>query len=681
MGTMRVTEPMDVAAPPSTEAVPERARRRRRIWQVLAAIAIILIGLYIYQYVTKGTFWKSTFESFVSKKAGRPVKVAGDFELYLDPDIRFRADGLTVANPDWAEADQFFAARSIRLDASLWKAIFGRLTVNDLVVDGGRLALQRRADRTNTWTFGGGELEIPDVIRAAITDSRIALVDAPTATRLDMVFGDIAGTAAKGSQSIAGPLTFTGKGSTRGAPFSLEGRLTTPNEAALGGRLGLDVAGTIARTRITLAGTLPGATRIDGANLRVTAAGRNFQDPGRLFGIILPATRPYRLAANLTKIDREFRFSNLTGRIGDSDLAGNLVAKMAANENERFRIDGTLNSRTLDIKDVGPLIGYDPERLEAGKGVVTQVAGRPRVLPDAPLAVDALGKFDARIDYRAKAVRTGKLPFDNLHLVLGLDNRVLTLSPFAFDIAGGRLIAKIGINARNLPVLTDYDIRLTQIPLGRVLTGFNVEDAGTTASIRGRLQLKGQGDTIRKSLASSTGRIALVVPTGMLWVRNIELAELDLQNFLTAMIGKKLKEKRQINCGVVAFTVTDGQAVADPILIDTNKAVFRGRGGFSFKDEALAMSLEADSKQFSLFSGQSPIGVGGYFADPSINPISGELLARGAAAVGLGLVATPVAAIAAFIDLGDAKDVNCTPILAAKRDTARSRAENAKAKN
>ena len=93
------------------------------------------------------------------------------------------------------------------------------------------------------------------------------------------------------------------------------------------------------------------------------------------------------------------------------------------------------------------------------------------------------------------------------------------------------------------------------------------------------------------------------------------------------------------------------------------------------------MSLEGDSKQFSLFSGQSPIGVGGYFADPSINPISGELLARGAAAVGLGLVATPVAAIAAFIDLGDAKDVNCTPILAAKRDTARTRAENAKAKN
>ena len=674
--------PMMEMPPPVTPEISERpgASRLRRIWIGLAALLAILVGLYIYQYVTRGAFWKSTFESYASKRAGRPVRVAGGFELYLDPSIRFRADGLTVANPKWAEQDEFFAARSIALDASLWKALFGALTVNDLQVDGGRLALQRRADKTNTWSFGGGALEIPDIIRAAITDSRIALVDAPTATRLDMNFGDIAATADGKARRIAGPLTFTGKGTTRGAPFDIEGRLTTPNEAAAGGRLGLDVAGTIARTRITVKGVLPGATRLDGADLRVTAAGRNLQDPGRLFGVVLPATRPYSLAANLTKADRELRFTNLRGRIGDSDIAGRLTGTTAKAAGGRYRIDAVLNSRTLDIKDVGPLVGYAPEKLSAGQTIVKQVAGRPRRLPDAPLAVEALGKFDARIDYRARAVRTGKLPFDNLRLVLGLDNRMLILSPLAFDIAGGRLISTIGIDARNLPVRTDYDIRLTEIPLGKVLTGFNVEDAGTTASIRGRMQLKGTGDTVQKSLASANGRIALVVPTGQLWVRNIELAELDVQNFLTALIGKTLKEKRQINCGIVAFAVSGGRAVADPIIIDTNKAVFRGRGGFNFGDESLAMSLEGDSKQFSLFSGQSPIRISGYFSEPSINPISAELLARGAAAVTLGLVATPVAAIAAFVDLGDAKDVDCTPILAAKRDTARGRVANAKAK-
>jgi hypothetical protein len=394
----------------------------------------------------------------------------------------------------------------------------------------------------------------------------------------------------------------------------------------------------------------------------------------------MPATRSYDLAANLTKQDRDYRLTKLNGRIGSTDMAGTLTITTPQGVRGRPRLAGILASQILDIKDVGPLVGYDPARIDSGKGVVETVSGRPRLLPDAPLAVNALGAFDASIDYRARLVRTGQLPFTNLRLRVGLDNKLLTLAPLAFDIATGRLIAKIAINARQPPVRTDYDVRLTQIPLAKLFSGFNVEDAGTTASLRGRLKLQGVGDTVHASLASSTGRIALLVPSGTLWLRNIELAELDVQNFLTALIGKKLKEKRDINCGIIAFTVTGGKAVADPILIDTDKAVFRGRGGFSFGDESLAMSLEGDSKQFSLFSGQSPIGINGYFADPSINPISAELLARGGTGLVLGIAATPLAALAAFIDLGDAKDVNCTPILAARRDTARGRAENATAK-
>src|SRR3546814_7479531 len=75
------------------------------------------------------------------------------------------------------------------------------------------------------------------------------------------------------------------------------------------------------------------------------------------------------------------------------------------------------------------------------------------------------------------------------------------------------------------------------------------------------------------------------------------------------MFEKKLKDPVQINCGLIAFTVRNGVAAADPILIDTSKNVMLGRGGFSFKNEALDLAFRADSKKFSLFSGQSPVGV------------------------------------------------------------------------
>ena len=111
-------------------------------------------------------------------------------------------------------------------------------------------------------------------------------------------------------------------------------------------------------------------------------------------------------------------------------------------------------------------------------------------------------------------------------------------------------------------------------------------------------------------------------------------------------------------------------AAADPILIDTSKNVIVGRGGFSFRNEAIDMAIRADAKKFSLFSGQSPVGLTGNFAAPGINPISGDLLARAGAGLGLAVVATPLAGVLAFVDVGDAKAAACGPVLSGARANA-----------
>ncbi len=677
-------EAMDLS-PASQPGVP--ATRRQRLWRRLgigvAALLALLIALFWYQYLTRGAFWRGTFERMASERAGRQVAVAGDFQLYFAPDLRFRAEGLSVANPDWASADHLFSARRIELDMPLWQLIFGPRTVSALVVDGGRVGLQRDVAGRNTWTFAGdSNLELPIIDRAAITDTRLQFLDAAKKARIDLVFGDVAGRApASGRGAMDGALTFRGYGSLMGTPFTLDGALTTPNQAPAGGRVGLKLAVRAVDTRITVAGTLPGATRMDGGDLAVTVAGRNLQAPGRLFDIALPATRPYRLASRMTRSGGAYRFTGLTGRIGDSDIAGRLTV-VPATATTRLHIDGSLASQRLAALDIGPLLGYDPAALHkrGGKAIVHQVAGTPRVLPDAPLAVEQLGNFDAKIDYRADRIATGTVELTGLQLGLTLDSGLLRLDPLALDVAGGRLSGEIGIDARGREVLTDYDLRLAQVPLKRLLTSFNLEDAGATASVRGRIRLKGRGNTVAKSLATSDGRIALVFPKGTLWIRNIQLAKLDVQNFVTAFLGKRLKKPAELRCGVLAFSVRDGRAVADPIVFDTTRATYRGAGGFRFDNESLALSIEGKSKEFSLFSGQSPVGIDGYFAEPGINIVSGELIGRAAAAIGLGVVASPFAAVLAFVDFAGAKDADCAPLLAGSRDTPASRAANAKPK-
>lgn len=673
-------------APTAADAPAPRPRRSWReglswpVKVVLGLLAAIFLA-WLLLYVTKGRFLKDTFVSIASDRAERPVKVGGDFNLYLNPfHIQFLAEDFAIANPPWARDDQLFEADRVEAQINIWQLIFGgEMRFRYLDIMRGDIALETNTKGQNSWTFGetkGEPLEMPRIRRAAIVGTTLSYVNPLSKFEVALKIGDVA---ARQTQ-IQGPLSLSGSGRSQGMPFTLSGELSSPNETLAGGRNRLKLHVDVADSDIDVAGTLPGATEFEGSDLNLTVQGRTLQTPFRLLGVVVPETRRYRLTSHLTKAGDEWRFTRLKGRFGDSDLAGRMTIARPAT---RLKLAADLSSRNLDILDAGPWIGYSPERLEAqgGRGAITQEGGRPRVLPDAKLDISGLDAFDADVKYRARNVRTGTLPISNLEIDLGLRNRRMELQPVAFDLAGGRLTSDVTINARARPVATDYDIRLSPVALGRLLSSFDVENSGTTGALKARVQLKGYGDTVRQSLGSSSGRVAIVLPKGTLWLRNAELAELDVGDFIQAAISKKLKEPANIRCGLLGFTVRDGIAVADPILIDTEKSVIRGKGSFSFREESLDLAIEADSKNFSIFSGQSPIGVEGYFAAPKIDPIKPELIKRGVIGAVAGAVASPIAAVLAFLDVGEEKDTNCAPVLAGARTAAVRAADKAAEKD
>jgi uncharacterized protein involved in outer membrane biogenesis len=233
----------------------------------------------------------------------------------------------------------------------------------------------------------------------------------------------------------------------------------------------------------------------------------------------------------------------------------------------RLRLKADLTTQTLDIIDVGPFIGYNPQRLEArgADGAIQNVGGAPRILPDAPLRVEALRNFDANVRYDVRRIRAPNVPISNVGLTLALERSLLTLSPLTFDMSGGHVSSDIEINARGRPVRTRYDVRLSPTPMGKLLGRWGVEESGTTGIIKARAQMTGLGDTVHDSLSTSNGRIAVILPAGTMWARNVQLSELDIGTFITKMFEKKLKEPVQINCGLIAFTVRNGIAAADPL--------------------------------------------------------------------------------------------------------------------
>jgi hypothetical protein len=618
---------------------------------VLALVWLIL-------FITKGRFLRHPFERLAGAALHRTVTVGGDFQLYLAPlDIRFVAERLAISNPAWASAPTLFSARHIDARIATLPLLFGKRRMRTLTLADGVGDLEWTPDHSaNSWTFskakGGKPFQFPVIDRATVSGTMVRYRDPRLRLAVDARFETIRSQDAR----IGDAIRLAGNGTIRDTAFTLEGALLSPNATVARGRNRLALR---ARTRhdvVDLRATLPSLAEIEDVPLAVAARGRDLAELLAVIGVAVPDTRRYALTAGLVVHGIDYRFTRLAGTFGDSDLAGAFTVHAA----ERTHVSADLKTRRLAIEDAAPFIGYNPDA--AAAGAVAKPGGVPRLLPDTPLRIEALRAFDADVRWRVGIVRSRNVPLSDIALTLALDRSLLRLSPLTFTMARGRVASDVVIDARRHPVHAVADVRLAPTPVGRLLAGFGAIESGTTGTVHGRLHLEGDGDSLHRWLAAANGRMALIVPQGTFWMRNVQLVELDAGVFLQRLLQGKLKEPVRVNCGLVAFTVRDGVAAADPILIDTTKNVIVGRGAIRFRDEAVDLLFRGEGKKFSLFSGQSPIGIRGYLGAPRLALASRPLALRAGVGVALGIVAPP-AALLAFVDPGLAKSAACGPVL------------------
>ncbi|OWK30304.1 putative assembly protein [Sphingomonas dokdonensis] len=657
-----VSERNDQPSPPAADA--RQQRRRRIIRNTIIAILAVPALIWLVLFITKGRFLKSPFESIVGRMTNREVRVGGDFQLYFAPwRIKFYAERFTIANPEWATRPYLFRADRIDTQIAPLSLLFGKRRLYSLDLLNGAADLEWNAGHsTNTWTFsekkGGKPLEFPRIDVATVRGTTVRYLDPRMRLLADLGIEDIRSEDAQ----IGKAVRVAGEGRIRDTPFRVAGQLLSPDATVNRGENKLTARAWAANNVVDVAGTLPSLAEVEKVPLQTRARGRDLAELLGIIGVVLPETRRYALKGRMVKDGDVYRFTNIGGTVGESDVAGTLTVT----NGERLHLKSTLRTRSLDIVDASGLIGYNPDIVEEQGAVAAAAAtgaGARKLLPDTAMPVEKMRVFDADLDWTIDQVKSRRVPISNVALTLKLERGKLALSPFSFAMARGNVSTDIVFDTRQRPSAVSYDVRLAPTPMGRLFAGWGIAESGTSGTIKGRMELRGRGDSIGDSLATSSGRIAFVMPQGTLWTRNVQLAELDIGTFVQKMFAGKLKKPVEINCGLVAFTVRGGIAAADPILIDTQKNVILGRGGFSFRTEAIDLAIRADAKKFSLFSGQSPVGIGGYFAAPALDVISPDLIGRAGAGLGLAVVAAPLAGVLAFVDVGDAKSAACGPVL------------------
>ena len=112
-------------------------------------------------------------------------------------------------------------------------------------------------------------------------------------------------------------------------------------------------------------------------------------------------------------------------------------------------------------------------------------------------------------------------------------------------------------------------------------------------------------------------------------------------------------------------TIGDGRMNAEDITFDTQDVLIKGSGNIDLGPEALHLEIKGEPKKFRFTRLRTPIEIRGHLADPSFGINAASAAKQGAAAAVLGAVATPFAALLAFVDPGLAKDQNCAAMIAA----------------
>ncbi len=652
----------DTAAIPMAKAKPSAKRRRRWPWVMGGLVALLVVAMALFQWD-----WLIPFvDKQASAALGRPVAIT-HLHVRLGRVPHIVAEGVTVGNPDgWEGGGNLATADKLSLDVDAMAYIRRRqVVIPSITLDSPKVDAQQLADGRNNWTFASnGSDAPPDPDHATkigvlqINDGHAHVVSAKLRADFNV---DIATKDADGDQAgQPGQIVASAKGTYANQPITAQftggALLTLRDETPY--PVNLQVAN--GPTKVSLTGTVKDPLAFAGVDLKLELAGPDMEQLTPLTGIAFPKTPAYRIAGHLDYQAGSVRFTDAAGKVGSSDLEGDLAVDTTA---ARPVLTADLRSQRVDLKDLAGFIGADPGDASKGtKAPPARQADRPtgRVLPDMPVNLPKLTFADVHLKYRAAHIEGRSQPLDNMRADLDIVDGAVKLHPLAFGIGKGQITSTIGLTPQGKAVGADIAIDFQRVDLDRLLSATGV--ARGAGAIGGRAVIQGSGSSLSQILGTGNGELKLYMGSGgNLSALLVDLSGLQFGNALLSALG--VPSRAKIQCFIADMGLQRGLASVKTLFLDLDSDRVMGKGTLSFYNEALGMQLQTESKHLSVGTLDAPINITGTFAAPSIRPDAAVIAEKGAAAIALGVLLTPLAALLPTVQLGTGEDGACSSAL------------------
>ena len=440
---------MDQTTAPAALHTPRPRRRGRIAAIVLGMLALAVIALIV---LWNWDWFIPLVEARASAALGRRVTIA-HLHVRLGRQTTVAADNVVVANPDGFEAsDPLARVGRLTIVANVMDYLrSGAIVLPSITVDRPDIHATALADGRNNFTLklpaakpGAKPAPPPQLGDLQINDGTARVIDPKLRSDFSAT---IATRPASGTEPAE--ITVGARGTYAGQPVIgrfVGGALLSLREASH--PYPIDIRVNNGPTKASLVGTVANPLNFAGARLKLAFSGPDMAQLYPLTGIPIPQTPPFSIAGNLDYVPPRIRFTEFQGRVGSSDLEGDIAADPRAGTRPDVIMD--LRSRRVDLADLGGFIGAPAggSKVQAGdtraqKVEKAQARSSKALFPSTPINLPKIKAADIHLKYRAEHIENRYTPFDKLVVAMDIVDGRIDLHPLDFVVGDGNIASNI----------------------------------------------------------------------------------------------------------------------------------------------------------------------------------------------------------------------------------------------
>ncbi|MDH7972700.1 AsmA family protein [Sphingomonas sp. AR_OL41] len=567
---------------------------RRTYWVAGAVGALLAVALIMLATFPWGVL-RETVERQASKQVGRPVTISRIERLdsfSFAPTIAIH--DVVIPQAAWAGPGTLAHIVTARVRFSAWAVLIGRFEPLSVEIDGLRLALARDARHRVNWrkdgATPGGDDAAPKITHLILRDARVTYRDAFRQRSFDLTLSSdaqgfrVGGVGVVRGQSVR--VTAHGPAVTQdGKPWPFQARIDGP------------------ALTMSARGAMDAPLDTHHMTIDVTARATNLNLVDAIIEAGLIETQPVTLAAHARRDGRDWNVSSVTGRIGQSDIAGHVTVHKA---DGRARLDGAIVADRLRFNDFSSNEGL------AKAAALTRAEGE-KLVPNLRINIAKIATTDGTIAFTVRHLvdNGGAGAFTGLSGRVTMDHQLMTVDPLRFTMQRGTMSGTLRVDQRGgrpVPIVT-VDLAIRESSLG-VIAG--TAGGAVDGRFDARARLTGPGSTIREVVGNSDGTLGVVARHGRLPAKIASMIGFDA--------GRSLftggDEEAGLRCVALRLDLRHGIGRADPFVIDTTRSQSNGSGTITFPAETLALDMTGRPKDRIVLRLPGSLHIGGTIKQP-----------------------------------------------------------------